>query len=107
LNDAFLLELEQRKPNVTAVGVEAVAKILLYETLARVAPAEYDVLFQAGRNNVGQGFFARGLFAYAMLGPHLRSLRQCRPPDAHGEPQIRFGDCCQRSGKRGRITPIR
>jgi hypothetical protein len=35
--------------------VETVAEILLYEARARVASAEYDVLFEARRNVFGHG----------------------------------------------------
>src|SRR5215471_6970540 len=39
LNDTLLLELEQRQAYVTAMGVEAVAQILLDQPLARMTPA--------------------------------------------------------------------
>ena len=51
LNDALFLELEEREPDVGAMRVELLAKILLDQPLARVTPAEHDVFFQARRDD--------------------------------------------------------
>src|SRR5215467_2144493 len=53
LNDTFLLQFKQGQPNITAMGIEAVAQVLLDEALARVTPTEHDVFFQAGRDHFG------------------------------------------------------
>jgi hypothetical protein len=52
-NDAFLLKLKKRQTDIAAVRLEAVAEVLLDETLARMASAEHDVFFEARRNPIG------------------------------------------------------
>src|SRR5262249_43598775 len=85
LNDSFLLKLEQSQPNVAAMRVEAIAEILFDQAFARVTPAKYDILFQAGRDDV-----RHCLFAGVQIRRHSRSdargaPTRCRPPDDHGE----------------------
>ncbi len=49
----FLLELEQSQADVAAMRVEAVAQILFDQTLARMAAAQDDILFEAGGDDIG------------------------------------------------------
>ena len=59
-DDSLLLQFEQSKAYIAAMGVEALAEILLDQVLARMAPAEDDVLFQAPRDDVGDRLLADG-----------------------------------------------
>src|SRR5262249_47304521 len=85
LDDAFLLKLEQREPYVAAMGIEAVAEILLDQAFARVTPAEHDILLQTGRDDVRGRLFARAGIGQRGRGNAPRGLPRWRPPDDQGE----------------------
>src|SRR5713226_6042095 len=53
LDNSLLLQFEQSEAHIAAMGVEALAEILLDQVLARMASAEDDVLFQTPRDYVG------------------------------------------------------
>src|SRR5256885_692146 len=57
-DDSLLLQFEQSEAHIAAMGVEALAEILLDQVLARMAPAEDDVLFQAPRDDAGDRLLA-------------------------------------------------
>src|SRR5258706_15516857 len=59
-DDSLLLQFEQGQAHIAAMGVEALAKNLLDQVLARMAAAEDDVLFQAPRDDVGNRLLADG-----------------------------------------------
>jgi len=59
LHQAFLFELEQRQPHVTAMGLEQVGKILLDQPLLRLAPPQHDVLLEALGDHDGGGLARR------------------------------------------------
>src|SRR5260370_26363054 len=59
-DDSLLLQFEQSEAHIAAMGVEVLAEILLDQVLARMAPAEDDVLFQAPRDDAGDRLLAGG-----------------------------------------------
>src|SRR6266436_1865052 len=59
-DDSLLLQFEQGQAHIAAMGVEALAENLLDQVLARMAPAEDNVLFQAPRDDVGNRLLADG-----------------------------------------------
>jgi hypothetical protein len=56
LDDAALFQLEQRQPDIAAMGVERRAQVLLDKPLARMTPAEHDVFFELPGNHVRDRF---------------------------------------------------
>src|SRR6478672_1020376 len=60
LDNSLLLQFEQRKAHIAAMGVEALAEMLLDQVFARMASAEDNVLFQAPRDDVGDRLLADG-----------------------------------------------
>src|SRR6266566_4621493 len=60
LDDSLVLQFEQSETHIAAMGVEALAEVLLDQVLARMASAEDNVLFQAPRNDVGDRWLADG-----------------------------------------------
>src|SRR4051794_6655036 len=60
LDDSLLLQLEQREAHIAAMGVEALAEMLLDQVLARMAAAEDNLLFQAPRDDLGDRWLANG-----------------------------------------------
>src|SRR5437899_7967207 len=59
-DDSLLLQFEQSKAHIAAMGVEALAEMLLDQVLARMASAEDNVLFQAPGDDVGDRLLADG-----------------------------------------------
>ena len=59
LDDPLLFQFEQREPDVTAMGIEVRAQILLDQPLARVAAAKHDVLLELARDQAGDRRLAR------------------------------------------------
>src|SRR5258705_2377940 len=57
-DNSLLLQFEESEAHIAAMGVEALAEILLDQVLARMAPAKDDVVFQAPRDDVGYRLFA-------------------------------------------------
>src|SRR5665811_1515549 len=62
LDDVLFLEFEEGEPHVGTVRVELLAEILLNQSLARVTPTQHDVLFQARRDDIGDGRLPRAAF---------------------------------------------
>ena len=62
LNNPLFFEFEERKPDVGTMRVELLTEILLDQPLARMTPAKDDVLFQAGRDDTGDGRLPRAAF---------------------------------------------
>ena len=60
LHQALLLQFEQRKSHVAAMGLKQIAEILLDQALPRLAPPEHDVLLDAlGDDRGGRGLARR------------------------------------------------
>src|SRR5260370_37573072 len=59
LNESLLFQLEQGEANVTSMRVEVLAQVLFDEALARVAPAQDDVLLEARRDDMRDTRLAR------------------------------------------------
>src|SRR6202142_755661 len=55
LDDPLFLEFEECQPHVGTMRVELLAEILLDQSFARVTSTQYDVLFQAGCDDIGDG----------------------------------------------------
>src|SRR5580704_16016396 len=93
LNNALFLELEKSQPNVGTVRVELLAKVLLDEPFTRMAPAQYDVLFEPRCDELGNGRSPRAAFCrYFTQAPFRRRgcAALCRlfsecPVHGHGE----------------------
>src|ERR1700690_2952130 len=61
LDDALFLEFEECEPHIGTVRVELLAEILLDQSLAWVTSTQYDVLFQAGCDDIGDGRLTRAV----------------------------------------------
>ena len=75
LYDALLFELKKRKPNIGAMGVEAITQILFDQAFPRVAPPEHNVLLQPRGD-----FFRRGTLASMQLSRRSGPLRRRTMP---------------------------
>src|SRR5450755_3014519 len=93
LDDALFFEFEECQPYVGTVRVELLAEILLDQPLARVTPTQYDVLFKAGCDDIGDGRLPRPVFRRQFARRSLRrSARASRrrlvpkcPASGHGQ----------------------
>ena len=85
LDDALFLEFEEGEPHVCTMRIELRAEILLDQPLARVTPTQHDVLFQARRDDIGDGRLPRAAFwrqfARRSLRRSARASRQRLVPE--------------------------
>jgi len=90
-DDSLLLQFEQSEAYIAAMGVEALAEILLDQVLARMAPAEDNVLFKAPRDDVGNRLLADGGRGARRPGAKVTGHRfSFGGPNGHGRALLRL-----------------
>src|SRR6266567_1714524 len=106
LNEPLLFQLEQGEANVSSMRVEVLAQVLFDQALARVAPAEDDVLLEARRDDMRDTRLARGRDRFRRLRLR-RGTRKSSPAlwsggsaDGHREISIFGRGCLESQGLR-------
>src|SRR5256885_2306971 len=67
LNDPLLFQLEESEADAGAMGIKLLAKVLLDQPFARMAPAEHDVLLEPPGDHSGDRTLARRMFCKRLV----------------------------------------